>query len=85
MSAFHPLQPLPCYSQSVGHSGSMAHMDQPEQGALFRIEGPDEDGCVWICSADGRDVWCHNLGRRDKVAEILSRWLCSVDYDEAKG
>ncbi len=23
--------------------------DEPEQDALFEIEGPDEDGCVWIC------------------------------------
>jgi hypothetical protein len=26
----------------------------PEQDALFAIEG--EDGCVWDCSPDGRDV-----------------------------
>jgi hypothetical protein len=25
---------------------------EPEQGALFYLEGPDEDGCVWISSAD---------------------------------
>jgi hypothetical protein len=31
--------------------------DAPEQKALFQIEGPDEDGCVWICSAEGGDVW----------------------------
>ena len=49
--------------------------DQPEQDALFQIEGPDEDGCVWICSAKGRDVWCQNLGPRQKVAQRLSAWL----------
>ena len=27
--------------------------DAPEQQALFEIEGPDEDGRVWICSAQG--------------------------------
>lgn len=54
----------------------------PGQDALFQIEGPDEDGCVWVCSAEGRDVWCQNLGPRDKVAEVLSQWLGSVDYDE---
>lgn len=47
----------------------------PEQGALFCIEGPDEDGCVWICSSKGRDVWCQNLGPAAKVAEALSQWL----------
>ena len=56
--------------------------DEPGQDALFQIEGPDEDGCVWICSAEGRDVWCQNLGPRDKVAEVLSQWLGSVEYDE---
>lgn len=45
----------------------------PEQDALFCIEGPDEDGCVWICSPKGRDVWCHNLGPCGKVAERLSQ------------
>lgn len=48
---------------------------EPEQDALFQIEGPDENGCVWICSAEGRDVWCQNLGPKDKVAEVLSQWL----------
>ena len=38
--------------------------DEPDQEALFEIEGPDEDGCVWICSAAGRDDWCQNLGPR---------------------
>jgi hypothetical protein len=36
--------------------------DEPEQDALFELEGADEDGCVWICSAKGRDDWCRNLG-----------------------
>lgn len=53
--------------------------DESEQPALFQIEGPDEDGCVWACSPDGRDVWCQNLGPTDKVIEVLSRWLGSVD------
>ena len=54
----------------------------PEQDALFQIEGADEDGCVWICSAEGRDTWCQNLGPRDKVAEVLSDWLGQIDYGE---
>jgi hypothetical protein len=28
--------------------------NEPEQDALFEIEGPAEDGCVWICSAKER-------------------------------
>jgi hypothetical protein len=56
--------------------------DEPKQDALFNIEGPDEDGCVWICSAGGRDVWCQNLGTANKVAEVLSAWLGSIDYQE---
>jgi hypothetical protein len=56
--------------------------DDPEQGALFDIEGPDEDGCVWICSAGGRDVWCQNLGPREKVSEKLAQWLSEIDYGE---
>lgn len=38
---------------------------EPDQKALFQIEGPDEDGCVWMCSAHGRDVWCVNLGPKE--------------------
>ena len=53
-----------------------------EQEALFELQGPDEDGCVWACSPEGRDVWCENLGPVDVVAEVLSQWLGSIDYDE---
>jgi hypothetical protein len=28
-----------------------------EQGALFEIEGPDEDSCVWLVDAKGERVW----------------------------
>jgi hypothetical protein len=52
--------------------------DEPEQKALFELEGPDEGGCVWACSPVGRDIWCQNLGPRDAVAEVLSRWLESI-------
>ena len=58
--------------------------DQPEQDALFEIEGPDEDGCVWICSAKGRGDWCRNLGPADKVAGLLSQWLGSLDLEEGR-
>jgi hypothetical protein len=33
--------------------------DGPEQDALFRIEGPDDDGCVWAIFKDGE---VRNLG-----------------------
>jgi len=56
---------------------------EPEQEALFDIEGPDEDGCVWACSPGGRrDIWCQNLGPVDKVTEKLSQWLASLDDAE---
>jgi hypothetical protein len=57
---------------------------EPEQEALFCIEGPDEDGCVWICSARGRDVWCQNLGPTSEAAEVLSKWLGELDYDDVE-
>ena len=56
--------------------------DESDQEALFQIEGPDEDGCVWVCSTEGRDVWCANLGPCRKVAEVMSQWLASLDQDE---
>jgi len=56
---------------------------EPGQEALFDIEGPDEDGCVWACSLGGRrDIWCQNLGRAEKVVEKLSQWLASYDDGE---
>jgi hypothetical protein len=51
---------------------------EPKQEALFHIEGPDEDGCVWVCSPNGRDMWCQNLGSKDEVAEVLCQWLASL-------
>jgi hypothetical protein len=55
-----------------------------DQDAVFQIEGPDEDGSVWLCSPDGLDVRRQNLGPKDKVVEVLSEWLGSVDADEAE-
>lgn len=54
---------------------AIADPEGPAQGALFQIEGPDEDGCVWACSPEGRDIWCHNLGPKEAVAETFSQWL----------
>ena len=56
--------------------------DERVQEALFQIGSPDEDGCVWACSTEGGEVWCANLGPKDKVAEVLSRWLAAQDCDE---
>ena len=56
-----------------------------EQGALFELQGPDEDGCVWMCSPEGRDVWCVNLGPRGPVAEKFVEWLSGQDYGERLG
>lgn len=53
--------------------------EEPEQDALFYLEGPDEDGCVWT-DAGG---WHHNLRPVDKVAEVLSQWLASIDDGES--
>jgi len=62
----------------------MIEPHEPEQRALFQIEGPDEDGCVWICSAEGRDVWCQNLGPEKPAADVLSQWLASRNCDQAE-
>ena len=50
-----------------------------EQEALFEIEGPDEDGCVWAKFADGE---VRNLGPRRPVAETMIAWLGAGDYGE---
>jgi len=56
--------------------------DELEQEALFYIEGPDERGCVWIHGTNSNDPWTQNLGPCRKVAEVMSQWLGSVDFDE---
>ena len=53
-------------------------VDTTVQEPLFQLEGPDEDGCVWACSPEGRDVWCQNLGPAEKVADVMCRWLSSI-------
>ena len=54
--------------------------DETEQEALFEIEGPDEHGCVWVCSTKGRADWCQNLGPRDKVVDAMLQWLRSIGH-----
>jgi hypothetical protein len=53
--------------------------DGDPQGALFEIEGPDEDGCVWLTGEGGVHV---NLGPREAVAEKLAGWLAEIDFGE---
>ena len=53
--------------------------EDPEQGALFELEGPDEDSCVWLAGEGGVHV---NLGPRDAVAEKLCQWLAAIDYGD---
>ena len=58
--------------------------DGPEQEALFYIEGPDERGCVWMHGTSSGNPWAQNLGPWRKVAEVLSQWLGSVDFDDVE-
>jgi hypothetical protein len=61
---------------------SMHDRDAAAEDALFQIEGPDDEGWVWACSPEGREIWCQNLGQKDAVAEALSQWLASLDDAE---
>jgi hypothetical protein len=57
---------------------------EPEQQALFYIEGPDERGCVWMHGASSKDPWARNLGPARKVAELMSQWIASIDDAEMR-
>jgi hypothetical protein len=52
------------------------------EDAPFQLEGPDRDGFVWICSSEGREVWCHNLATVEQVREVFATFLVSIDRDE---
>jgi hypothetical protein len=56
--------------------------DDPAQEALFEIEGPDEDSCVWLVSGKGEGAVVVNLGPREAVAEKLAQWLTEIDFGE---
>lgn len=49
---------------------------------MFEIQGPDENGDAWICSPEGRDVWCRNLGPYEAASEVMCQWLGANDYGE---
>jgi hypothetical protein len=59
--------------------------NKPEQGALFEIEGPDDDSCVWLVSGKGPDAAVVNLGQRDAVAEKMSQWLYDIGCSARPG
>ena len=63
-------------------AAAAAISDEEEQGALFEIEGPDEDSCVWLVSGVGEDAVVVNLGPRAAVAEKLAQWLAERDFGE---
>lgn len=51
--------------------------------APFCIEGPDQQGFVWLNSpVDSEEVFSLNLGPVATVAEAMSQWLGSLDCDE---
>ena len=52
-----------------------------DQGALFQIQGPDEDGSVWVTSSEGPEVWRKNLGPAQDVEIVLRDWLWTLDRD----
>ena len=60
----------------------MAEDSELEQEALFGIEGPDEDECVWLVSGSGPSAVVVNLGPRPAVAEKLADWLAQIDFGE---
>jgi hypothetical protein len=57
---------------------------EPDQEALFYIEGPDERGSVWAHGVSSGHPCMHNLGPCAKVAEVLSQWLGTIDEAEAR-
>jgi hypothetical protein len=62
-------------------------LSRPPGGRSFSIAPPErwadeEDGCVWACSHEGREVWCRSLGPVEKVAEVTSQWLGSIERQE---
>ena len=48
--------------------------------APFCIEGPDQQGFVWLNSpVDSEEVFSLNLGPVETVAGAMSRWLASLE------
>lgn len=77
-----PVPPDSVHDGAEQISGGQGRQAEPPQEALFVIEGPDEDGCVWLCSAEGRDTWCANLGPNEKAIELFSAWLAQTNQQD---
>jgi hypothetical protein len=60
----------------------MAIDPDPDQGALFTIEGPDDDSCVWLISGTGESAVVINLGPREPVSERMADWLAEIDFGD---
>jgi hypothetical protein len=56
--------------------------DEPEQDAIFEMEGPDEDSCVWLLYSTDADAVVVNLGPTDAIAPKLTQWLAEIDFSE---
>ena len=67
------LAELPC---------SMENVSDSEQGSLLVMNGPDEDGCVWLVSGKGQHAITVNFRPRSAVAEKLADWLAATDFGE---
>jgi hypothetical protein len=46
------------------------------------IEGPDEQGHLWACAADGLEEWC-DLGPVELVAEMMPEFLVPFGESES--
>jgi hypothetical protein len=71
----------------MGHKGDVndKQADEIEQGAIFEIEGPDENACVWLVAGKGEDAVVVNLGLREAVATKLADWLAEIDFGDRSG
>ena len=50
-----------------------------EIAPLFRIQGPDEDGNVWILVEESGKLCRRNLGPCEAEASVMAEWLGQVD------
>jgi hypothetical protein len=85
MSRFGPpRRPKPCRGHGdllifaalamtkVAQSKRSTLLDGPAQGARLKLEGPDDDGCVWIRSAGGRHLGFSRHGPPGSFGVALS-------------
>lgn len=60
----------------------MSESEEFDRGASFEIEGPDENGCAWICALGDEGGWRHNLGPAGAAADAMVRWLHDNDFGD---